>query len=369
MIEKITLTNFRGIRNGEMELSPITILLGPNNSAKSTILEAIFLAPNPCRNVPYIVTVQKAPSPMHIVTVQRALMQMHTSSSALDIVYFLHQTLDYKGYSFLLHNYTAKLAEIKINRTHAEEYSLRFILSDSHIFLTTSGAPRPTAMSTVNIGGKEIPFFASIPTDRIGTETLHDDQPFIEEALLISPKLLKPSYEYLRKQWTAVVNSRIARKVAMDTSKFSMESYKDFTMEPVLGGHVDIHAYLDDGRRIRLGDLGEGVQSYAMTRILYELTSPKVLLWDDLESHLNPRILACVADWFSELINDGRQIVLSTHSLDAAKAIAGVNEENTRIYLTSLAESTLKTKKLTLNELEDFQKAGIDARTAEAFML
>jgi hypothetical protein len=355
LIEKITFTNFRGIRNGDMELSPITILLGPNNSAKSTILEAIFLAPNPCRNVPYIITLEKTGG--------------RETSSALDVVYFLHQTLDYQGYTFLLNNYTAKSAEIKLNRTHAEEYSLRFILAGSRIYLTTSGAPKETSMGNVAIGDKVIPYFASIYADRIGVENLYSDQPFVEEALLISPKLLKSSYEYLRKQWTTVVNSRIARKVAMDTSKFSMENYKDFTMEPVLGGHVDIHAYLDDGRRIRLGDLGEGVQSYAMTRILYELTSPKVLLWDDLESHLNPRILACVADWFSELINDGRQIVLSTHSLDAAKAIAGVNEENTRICLTSLAESALKTKKLTLNELEDFQKAGIDARTAEAFML
>lgn len=358
MIEKITFTNFRGIKNGDMELSPITILLGPNNSAKSTILEAIFLAPNPCRNVPYIITLER----------ETRLTREKTSSSALDVVYFLHQTLDYQGYSFLLHNYTAKFAEIKMDRGAHEEYSLKFMRAEPYIYLTAP-AGITGGGGTANVEGESISYFARVFADEIGIDTYWSNKPFIEETLLITPKLLRSAYEYLRKQWTVVVNSRIARKVAADTSKFSMESYKDFTMEPVLGGHVDIHAYLDDGRRIRLGDLGEGVQSYAMTRILYELTNPKVLLWDDLESHLNPRILAHVADWFSELINDGRQIVLSTHSLDAAKAIAGVNEENTRIYITSLAESTLKTKKLTLSELENLQKAGIDARTTEAFML
>jgi predicted ATPase len=140
-------------------------------------------------------------------------------------------------------------------------------------------------------------------------------------------------------------------------------------MEPVYGGHLDIHAYLNDGRRIRLGDLGEGVQSFAMSRMLYELINPQTILWDDIESHLNPRILGYIAEWFNELVKNGKQIVLSTHSLEAANVIAGVNEEETRIYLTSLQESTLKTKKLTLSELEDFQRAGIDVRTAEAFLL
>jgi len=40
MIEKIVLRNFKGIREGELELAPLTILLGGNNSGKTTLLEA-----------------------------------------------------------------------------------------------------------------------------------------------------------------------------------------------------------------------------------------------------------------------------------------------------------------------------------------
>lgn len=365
MIEKLAITNFRGIKKGELELFPITILLGPNNSAKSTVLEALFLVPDPCRGVPYLIPVEEGPS------FRRA-----TSSRALDVVYYLHQSVDYRGYGFLLHNYTSEKAEIEgtvreIGTEAKSEFTL--IMTANHNVLRFVGARSYThedkATSRAALTNA---YSCSVPLNELGflgSERSGARLPPFDESLLISPKLLKVGYSYLRTQWSRVVNSGIARKIATDTSKFSKEAYQDFTMEPVMGAHLDINAYLADGRRIRLADLGEGVQSYAMSRILYELANPKILLWDDMESHFNPRILGYLADWFNDLVNDGRQIVLSSHSLEAAQIIAGVNEEKTRIYVTSLSESTLKAKPLTLSKLEEFQGAGIDARIAEDFLL
>lgn len=348
MIEKLGITNFRGIKKTKLELSPITILLGPNNSAKSTILEAIFLAPNPCRLVPYADPETK---------------QHYT---AVEVFYFLHKTLDYKGYAFLLHNYTSKNARIQINE---EEYVLEFFKFHSSIYLTSSSLHEAKwRHGTLHIEDEEIPFFAQIPLAHLQS-SVQESTPFIGETLLLTPKLLRLCYEYMRQQWAVIVNSGIARKVASDASMFSLEDYDDFTLEPVIGGQLDINAYLKDGRRIRLGDLGEGIQSYAMSRILFELADPKVLLWDDIESHLNPRMLLNIANWFNKLVENKKQVIISTHSLEAAKIIAGVNEEQARICLTSLEKSTFKTKKLTLSELEELQAAGIDARTAEAFLL
>ena len=45
MIKKLEISNFRGIKEGSLELAPINILLGPNNAGKTAILEALFLAP------------------------------------------------------------------------------------------------------------------------------------------------------------------------------------------------------------------------------------------------------------------------------------------------------------------------------------
>jgi predicted ATPase len=53
LIKEVELSNFKGVENGKVTLSPLTILIGSNNAAKSTILESLFLAPNPFRDVPY----------------------------------------------------------------------------------------------------------------------------------------------------------------------------------------------------------------------------------------------------------------------------------------------------------------------------
>ncbi len=42
-VEKIVLRNFRGVIRGELELAPLTILIGPNNIGKTTALEALML--------------------------------------------------------------------------------------------------------------------------------------------------------------------------------------------------------------------------------------------------------------------------------------------------------------------------------------
>ena len=39
MIHEVAFLNFRGIREGHLRLYPLTVLLGANNSGKTTVLE------------------------------------------------------------------------------------------------------------------------------------------------------------------------------------------------------------------------------------------------------------------------------------------------------------------------------------------
>ena len=48
MIEKLEIENYRGIAHGEISgLAPLTILVGPNSSGKSSVLEALFVGGGP----------------------------------------------------------------------------------------------------------------------------------------------------------------------------------------------------------------------------------------------------------------------------------------------------------------------------------
>ncbi len=347
MIEKLKITNFRGIKDGEIELAPVTILLGANNSGKSTILEALFLAPNPFREVPYGIR----------------------DPTAFSVVHLMHETLDSVGYAFLLYNYTTNQAELSY-KVDGENYVLLFTKNAPNIDVSTGKQKTEEARTAINEDKK-------VETHKIGTIAMSQCHTMsgkareipIDNTLLIRSKLVQKGYNYLQRNWASIINLGICKNVAEEVSGLVYDNYRDITIEPFLDGKLAIYGFLEDGRRIRLGDLGEGIQSYIIARILYELEKPKVLLWDDIEAHLNPRMLLSIAEWFFDIVENGNQVIITTHSLEAARTIAGLNEEKTAIYLTSLEDNVLKAKRLTLKDVDEFLEAGIDVRVAEPFLL
>jgi len=347
MINRIKIKNLKGIKKGELDLFPLTILLGSNNSGKTTILEALFLASNPFRKVPYF--------------------DKGKNLLAVEVLQLMHETLKAEGFAFLLHRYIAQEAEIDCN-VNSENYILKFIkaFDKPYIYISSN---RKIPKENIDIRGKGI-----VPS--IGHLSLFNNELrayfdlfLVDKSLLISPNLIKFGYNYLEKNWASIINMGVCRKVAEESSTLSNESYKDITIEPFLGGKLSIYAYLEDGTRIRLGDLGEGIQSYIITRILYEVEGPSIILWDDVESHFNPKILFKISNWFGDLLDEGKQIVLTTHSLEAARIIGEINEEKAGIYLINLDKNILKTKKITLEEIEEFREVGIDVRVADSMLL
>lgn len=266
----------------------------------------------------------------------------------------MHETLNSQGYAFLLYNYTANHAEIECE-VDGEDYVLLFDKKDPDISVYTKKRGEEDYIGRMDMS----------------TSSIRGNEPktLIDNTLLISSKLVKSGYQYLERNWASIINLGVCKKVAEDVSGLVYDNYRDITIEPFLGGKLAIYGFLEDGRRIRLGDLGEGVQNYIIARILYELENPKVLLWDDIEAHLNPRMLLNIAERFFDIVEDDNQVIITTHSLEAARTIAGINEEKAAIYLTSLEKSTLKTKKFTLKEIKEFSEAGIDVRVAEPLLL
>lgn len=343
MIKGLRLKNFKGIKSGEIELAPLTILLGANNSGKTTVLEALFLAPNPSRRVPY----------------------NGGSKTAIEVVHEIHKTLSSEGFAFLLNGYVSKRAEIMC-RVNGDDYILQFIKGDTRIYVSTNKETK--SPYATNLYGEKIRFFGELGLSSKEYE-FYDESLFIDNTLLMNSNLVKAAYGYMEENWAFIINSGICGKVAEEASVLSPEKYKNITIEPFLGRKLAVYVLLEDGTRIRLGDLGEGIQNYVIAKILYEVVRPKVLLWDDVEAHLNPRVLLKLSEWFSNIINEGGQVILTTHSLEAARTIASLSEEKARISLTFLKDGLLKVKELTLNEVDDLLKAGVDVRVAEPLLL
>ena len=345
MIRRLELRNFKGVERGGVELSPLTILVGPNNSGKTTILEALFLAPNPFRTVPYVREGRTEPV------------------MAAELIHLLHKTLESEGYVFLLRNYAVDKAEISwdgVSLTFVKQGESIMVMVNKqfskHLWLVQEGVWKVGDLSTRS--SEVCPYSYPLKCDLIS-----------ENALLFSSAALSRfGFEYLRQNWTPIVNSGVCRRVAREVSELVQEEYMDLTIEPFLGA-LSINAYLKDGRRIRLGDLGEGVQNYIVARILYESGNYKVLLWDDIEAHMNPTMLMAVAEWFSDLVEKGDQVILTTHSLEATRVIASMAGDKCSICLTSLENGVLNSRKLSLAEVEKLLEAGVDIRSTAGLLV
>jgi hypothetical protein len=340
VIKRLRLENFKGVVEGEVELDKLTILVGPNNSGKTTILEALFLAPNPFRLVPYY------------------------PSTAIKLLQEYHKTLSEEGYTFLLNKYIAKNMVIKV-----DDRELLFTKdSEAGISIYTNYLPVGYSSTILHtIGEKDYMYLGYLKPD--GSVSPYFQLLITEDnTLIFSTKLVKFAHDYLQNKWIEILNTGVPALIAKDVSRFVSEEYWNLSAEPFMAGSTTLYVLLADGTRIRLGDLGAGVHLYIVNRLLYEHYKPDVILWDDLETHFNPRLLSHITEWFADLVEEGKQVIVSTHSLEVVeKIISYVNDAT--VLLTSLRDGKLRARRVKPDELEEWAKAGIDPRYAEVFLL
>ena len=164
----------------------------------------------------------------------------------------------------------------------------------------------------------------------------------------------------------------ITPKIASELSSISWERMTNITLEPFGGSptNLTLYAMFEGGMRVRLGDLGDGIQSLATLMLLYEISKPDVILIDDLESHMNPRALDFLFSWLLSKVEQGKYLITSTHSLDVAKRfLSFFEDEGAKAVLLGLKDGILKHKILSLEDVEELEQAGVDVRVAEPYLL
>jgi hypothetical protein len=265
-----------------------------------------------------------------------------------------HKTLSEKGYTFLFNKYIAKNMVIKVD--------------DRELLFTKDFEARIRIyMNNLLVGNSSFLGYL-YPDGKVSFEPDVVNVLFTDNTLIFSTKLVKFAHEYLQNKWIEILNTGVPALIAKDVSRFVSEEYWNISAEPFIAGSMTFYVLLADGTRIRLGDLGAGVHLYIINRLLYEHYKPDVVLWDDLETHFNPRLLSPITEWFADLVEEGKQLIVSTHSLEVVeKIISYVNDAT--VLLTSHRDGKLRARRVKPDELEEWAKAGIDPRYAEVFLL
>jgi len=334
IIRGLKLRYFRGVVRGYVELAPLTVLVGPNNSGKTTVLEALLLA-HGFRDV--------------------------AGLSVLSILSAIHKTLESVGVDHLVYGYGAKArravatyivdSQVKSIAVDVSREMLRFY------YVEGLDADELIEVSELERIGKMI---AQATRFTLSQWSIHDSTRLIANTLLLRDNLIREYQSFIYKNWVDFVNSGITGEVAQWVSRVVGEDYLDVTAEPV-GGQQTLLLYKSDRTRVRLSDVGDGVQVLVVARMLVDYLKPEVILWDDVESHMNPRALQLLASWLSDLVELGRQVVVSTHSIEAARLILKLAPKAILVRL-ELKSGTLGAKSLTVEELEKLEELGVDVR-------
>jgi len=160
--------------------------------------------------------------------------------------------------------------------------------------------------------------------------------------------------------WTDLANSGITSKVASEVSKVVAEDFIDIPAEP-FGGIPSLFMYRSDRFRVRVSDLGDGIQTLIISMLLTEYLNPDIILWDDVESHMIPRTLQYLSLWLSDLVGRGKQVILTTHSLEAATTIARMARDASIVRL-ELINGELCSQYFSADDVDRLKDLGIDVR-------
>ncbi|MCY0859958.1 MAG: AAA family ATPase [Sulfolobaceae archaeon] len=297
--DEVRISNFKGVSEGTVKLGKANVIIGANNAGKTTILEALYL----------LASAEQVPVAFN---------------DSIELLAYIHDIRENPMQSKFLFRFYNTRTPIKIE-----------------------GGERKV----------EITYNGNFVVKKV-TEKDKEVKGGEPRALFVNSSLLKRYLLYIGLNWEEISNmTEVINEVISEINEVNNEEYMEtITYEPFSGQNTFYFIRRSDSKRVRLVDLGEGLQTFVTVRLLYEYLKPGLILWDDIESHLNPKLLGRIIAWFDDIPG---QIVVTTHNLFVAKDI--VESLNAKCLAVDIA----KDGKLIVEEIDDLSRyidLGLDPR-------
>ncbi len=311
-ISELDLKEFKGIKKMEkpMELSRFNVLIGRNNSGKSSILQALFLLPLANRKDSLY---------------SQSVLQEYSSKGYLRPHGFVFLYSGEAELNFSIHN---KNFKIKID--HLGNCTSLILEGDGEKYISNEG---------------EI-------SKKIGIKNLEEYSIYLP----YDTSFFRDMTEYVRSHKAEITKKSLHTKVA----KFINKSIDDRFTE-VIWTDEGISLRRKDAKYIKIEDLGSGARKVITTMLALENINPKLVLWDDFDAGMHPSLIKTVLKWLNS--HKDWQVVLSTHSIDVLYHILDLeNTKDIRIHLLRKKYDILESRAIDVEELEDLIDANTDPR-------
>lgn len=366
LISSITISGFRGIKHCELnDLSEINILMGRNNSGKSSILEALYLAS----------AAFKYEEPL--------------GRDVNKIVYLLNRRCN-RGFSWVRGKETLWYAyddknPIKIEVRLGRGQTPKVLLIDGHehpIIATRwekSGALLEKLHPSFFIKGiclrdsmalgdhASIPIAPDFLSRVFATEfrNFNEVKDFMERIMFVDASLIHMMDKLERALWSDLLKQRLDKLVANVLREGYEVDVEDLTYVPY--GDVYQLAVKLPKTTIRADDLGDGARFSITLIMMASLLKNTALLIEEPENHQHPRGLAKSLELLLTVTKTNKvQIFASTHSIELLKLLEMIAKEKKMnvsvFFLERDAIGNVDVRRITSEDATILEKMGLDIR-------
>lgn len=364
MLKNMKIKNFRGIGECELtDLSTINLFVGPNNSGKSSILEALYLCALPINRSNY----GSADAFNYLMNrrirrnnVDRTRLWHNYDTSAkisIDLGFedgkIAQLELDNElAFEVLVDNKFSIKSKLQDNIINVQKIKIqRDSKSDSKSSIVYIDTPtqyhKPTPEDEILSGNKEIEFFVNYFNNAFILDTLltYDFRTF-------ENKHLKD----------LLIDRRDKKLIKFLNETFNMQ-IESLSYLPINNEYVVVFLLKDSMRRI--DDMGDGFRFvFLLLSLMYSLKN-ELFLIEELENHQHPVTFDEISYSISNFaVKNKKQLFITTHSLELIRSFLSSNEgENIRIYHLSNHNGKISVKNIDKYDAERLDELEIDIRS------
>ncbi|MGQ4915320.1 MAG: AAA family ATPase [Candidatus Asgardarchaeia archaeon] len=360
MLTSLVIKNFRGIKEGKIEdISNVNILLGPNNSGKSTILESIYLA-------------STALSKNDVLGRERRKYIMkrrvNRSYDFIDSLWYKYKTNAPITIMFRVDNKKDFLFEVfkednlfyaYLKTEPTRYYSRESIHANWFLHKLSDHGPIHNYHISGGITSSEICNTYGI------SQTIFNDLISLLETSIIIDSFISNNFELIEeKLWFTIVADRTDKKITKIINSCYDTNIENFSYVKIGPGYS--LAALLPTHSVRIDEIGDGVRMAVVILALAYLTKNGILLFEEPENHQHIRALDKIMQALLEVTKTQKtQLFISTHSLELTERLVDLSIKlniDLTVHGLSLDKGILKSRSIKKQDAKNLLEVGEDLR-------